>query len=193
MLFKVKASSNTFELNPGLKAISEFERLTERQMTYVILSADYKSPFRKLTPDARKQQAALAAGYEMEADGKRLKTTGRNLVNGQTGTVEAAIKRYRDLQYDEDYETLISLNALLTQIRELNMKPDKTAVELDKAVTLNVGKLDKLLETKRKVEELLDMREDEPAELTTATNQVPQTTQEENLPLLSQFNAGMLS
>ena len=44
MLFKVIASKDIFELNPELKSIVEFERLTPRQMTYVALVADYKSP-----------------------------------------------------------------------------------------------------------------------------------------------------
>lgn len=191
MLFKVEASKDTFSLNEGLKAIPEFERLTERQMTYVILVADYTSPFRKLTPEDRKTQAAIIAGYKLDPDGKRLDTNGRNLINGKVMSVEAAIKVYNNLQKDEDYETLLSLNKLIGQIREFNNKPDKTALELEKAVNMNVQKLDKLLETKRKIEELIDMREDEPAKLT-ETAQAPLTTNEQNLPFLSQLNAGLI-
>jgi hypothetical protein len=188
MLFKVEASKDTFSLNPGLKAIQEFERLTERQMTYVILTADYKSPFRKLTSDDRKLQAALIAGYKMESDGKRPDTNTRNLINGKTTNVEAAIKKYYELQRDEDYETLMSLNRLIAQIREFNNKPDKTSTELKTAVDMNVQKLDKLIETKQKIEELIDMREDEAPKLTN-TPQIVLSVDEEHLPLLSKYNA----
>lgn len=191
MLFKVEASKDTFALNEGLKAIPEFERLTERQMTFVILTADYKSPFRKLTPEDRKLQAALIAGYKMEPDGKRPDTNTRNLINGKTTNVEAALKKYNELQRDEDYETLISLNKLIGQIREFNNKPDKTATELKTAVDMNVQKLDKLIETKQKIEELLDMREEEPAKLT-STPAVALSVDEENLPFLAKVNAGMI-
>jgi hypothetical protein len=191
MLFKVHATKDTFTLNEELKAIPEFERLTERQMTFVILSTDYTSPFRKLTQEDRKTQAAKIAGYKMEPDGKRLDTNGRNLINGKVGAVEAAIKVYRDLQKDEDYETLLSLNKLISQIREFNNKPDKTALELEKAVNMNVQKLDKLLETKRKIEELIDVRDDEPAKLT-KEELTPMSVDEQNLPILQQLNAGLI-
>lgn len=191
MLFKVEASKDTFALNEGLKAIPEFERLTERQMTYTILVADYKSPFRKLTSEDRKLQAALIAGYKMEPDGKRPDTNTRNLINGKTTNVEAALKKYNELQRDEDYETLISLNKLIGQIREFNNKPDKTATELKTAVDMNVQKLDKLIETKQKIEELLDMREEETAKLT-STPATALSVDEENLPFLAKVNAGII-
>lgn len=192
MLFKVEAGKSTFELNPGLKAIPEFERLTERQLTYVILATDFKSPFRKLTSDDRKLQAALIAGYKMEPDGKRPDTNTRNLIAGKTTNVEAAIKRYKELQRDEDYETLISLNKLISQIREFNNKEDKRAEELVMAVNLNVQKLDKLLETKRKIEELIDMREDEPVKLTDTPQSQVLTQDEQSLPLIAQMNAKLI-
>lgn len=191
MLFKVHASKDTFTLNEELKAIPEFERLTERQMTYVVLATDYTSPFRKLTQEDRRTQAAKIAGYKMEPDGKRLDTNGRNLINGKVGAVEAAIKVYKEMQKDEDYETLLSLNKLISQIREFNNKPDKTALELEKAVNMNVQKLDKLLETKRKIEELIDVRDDEPAKLT-KEDLIPMSIDEQNLPILQQLNAGLI-
>lgn len=190
MLFKVIAGKDTFELNPQLKAIEEFARLTDRQMTYVILATDYKSPFRKLSVDERRFQAAVSAGYKLETGGKRLDTNGRSLIQGKVGTVVAAINKYNDLQKDDDYETLLSVTLLISQIRDLNNKPDKTVAELEKAVNLNVGKLDKLIETKKRLEQILDMREDEeidpsiggdPAEEDGLVNQ-------DDLPLLSQMN-----
>lgn len=190
MLFRVEASKDTFELNPSLKAIPEFERLTERQMTYVILVTDYKSPLRKLTPEERKEQAALIAGYKMDKEGKRLDTNARNLVQGKIKSVEEAVDRYKLLQKDEDYETLLALNTLIAQIRELNSKPDKNFQELAAAVNINVQKLDKLMETKKRIEELLDMREDEPSAVIENVKQ--EEIEEENLPILSKLNAGML-
>ncbi len=190
MLFKVIAGKDTFELNPQLKAIEEFERLTDRQMTYVILATDYKSPFKKLSADERKFQAALSAGYKLDHTGKRLDTNGRNLVQGKVGTVVAAINKYNDLQKDDDYETLLSVTLLISQIRELNNRPDKTVAELEKAVNLNVGKLDKLVETKKKLEQILDMREEEEIDPSLGGDSTGDDglVNQDDLPLLSQIN-----
>jgi len=193
MLVKIVAGKDIFELNPELRAIEEFARLTSRQMTYVALATDYKGPFRKLSTDEKKFQAAVRAGYKFEPGSTtRLDMNGRNLLAGKVGSVEAAIHVYRKLQKDDDYETLQSINVLIGQIRDFNNKPDKTAVELEKAVNLNVGKIDKLVETKKRLEEILSLREDGE----------PHSPQEQDddtyiqagveLPLLSQINEKLL-
>lgn len=159
MLFKVEHGKSTFELNPGLKAIPEFINLTDRQMDYVILSTDYRSPFRKLAPEDKRTQAAAAAGYKYEKDGKRLDMNGRNITAGKVAVVEAAIKRYRELQRDDDYETLLSVSSLIAQIRELNNQRDKSAAELEKAVKMT-KELVNLTNIKKELEDVLDQRED---------------------------------
>lgn len=189
MLFRVNAKKLTFELNPELKAILEFERLTDRQMTYIILATDYKSPFRKLTPEDRRIKAALTAGYKHEKDGKTLDMNTRNLINGKTPSVEVAIKKYRELQRDEDYETLLSISNLIGQIREVNNKKGMEISELVNAVKLTTG-LDKLMETKKKLEEILDMREDTLSD--TAILSDDDSIDEANLPPLQLINDGLV-
>lgn len=192
MLFKVDATKDVFELNPELKAIEEFGRLTDRQMKYVILATDYKSPFRKLSIEERRSQAALAAGYKLEGSGKRLDTNARNLVDGKVGNVEAAIKRYRELQKDEDYETLLSLSALIAQIREANNTPNKSMADLKVVVEMNIGKLDKLMQTKRELENILDMREDQQVAPNIASSSDEDSIDERSLPILAQLNQGII-
>lgn len=195
MLFKVEHGKDIFQLNPELKAIEEFERLTARQMTYVALYADYTGPFRKLPKEERKYQAALTAGYNLEKDGKRLDANARNLVAGKVGAVEAGIKKYIEMQPD-DRETYDGLCVLIHQITELNIKPDKTVVELEKAVAISTGKLDKLVETKKKLEALLDVREDYQAEVQNEQGIIdpndPELVDESSLSLLDKVNAGLI-
>lgn len=188
MLFKVSSKTDIFKLNPELSSIPEFEKLTPRQMTYVVLATDYKSPFRKLTAEDRRTKAALTAGYKYEKDGKSLDMNARNLINGKTGSVEAAIKKYKSLQKDEDYETLLSVSNLIKQVRDLNNRDNMSVTELEKAVKLSLS-LDKLVETKKKIEELLDMREDEAPEGVLTTEE--QDVDMDNLPLLSLENEGL--
>lgn len=188
MLFKLITSKDIFELNPQLKAIPEFERLTDRQMKYVILATDYKSPLRKLSPDERKTQAAIAAGYKFEKDSTRLDMNGRNVVDGKVGSIIAAVTKYNEIQKDEDYETLMSINELISQIRAANNLKDKSMDDLKKVVEMNVGKLDKLIETKKKIEEILSMREDEQVDPSIGTISDEENISEEDLPTLSIYN-----
>lgn len=192
MLFKVIHGEDIFVTNPELLSVEIFKNLTDRQLKYVILSTDYKSPFKKLPLDQRKYQAAVEAGFRLEKDGKRLDMNGRNLVAGKVSNIEAAILRYKELQKDEDYEALLSVGTLIAQIRELNIKADKSVQELDKAVTMTL-KLPQLVKSKKEIEEILDMREDEPApDATMGSEDGDETVDEASLPLLSKLNQGML-
>mgnify|MGYP000219770075 CR=1 FL=1 len=192
MLFRVEHGKSPFELNPELRAIEKFHDLTERQMNYVILSSDFKTPYRKQAIEQLKYNAAVTAGYKLEKDGKRLDMTGRNVVAGKDGKVEAARKYYKEaLDKDEDYSTLLSLSNLIGQIREFNNLPHKSPTDLKTAVDLNIGKLDKLMETKKKLEEILDQREDAPvAELIATTED--ETVDEGALSILAKVNQGIL-
>ncbi len=191
MLFKLEHGKSPFELNPELKTIEKFKDLTDRQMSFVILSTDYKTPFRKQDIDKQKYLAALESGYKLEKDGKRLDMNGRNVVAGKDGRVEAARTYYKsELDKDDDYATLLSLSTLISQIREFNNKPDKTPNDLTIAVNLNVGRLDKLMETKKKLEEILDMREDSPAPA--SLPQDDDTIDESQLSVLAKVNEGIL-
>lgn len=192
MLFKVEHNKDIFELNPELKAIEEFARLTPRQMQYVVLATDYRSPFRKLTIEDRKKEAALSAGYKLETTGKRLDNNARNLVQGKVGNVEAAVKKYRELQRDEDYETLLSLSTLIAQVREANNLPNKNMADLKAVVDMNIGKLDKLMKTKKELEDILEMREDEPLTDQTIASIEDDTVDEGSLSILAKVNQGII-
>lgn len=119
MLFKVHSDLATedkfFEMNPGALAIEEFNKCTSRQMFFVCLIADrdYDSPFRTLPERTRRERAVVTAGYPME--GNRPDKNGRNLISGKVERVEAAIAKYRELQYDEDRAMRDALDA---QIQE---------------------------------------------------------------------------
>lgn len=122
MLFKLHYEKSPFELNDGLKAIREFAILTDRQFTAVALYTDYDSPLRKLPDLQRKEQAAIIAGYPME--GKRVDKNGRNFVDGKVGSMERAIKKYKEIQYDRDRETLAGIDRQIHEIMEI-VKEDK--------------------------------------------------------------------
>lgn len=184
MLVKVEHGKDIFDLNPELKAVAEYASLTSRQMTYVALYADYGGPFRKLSTEEKKFQAALSAGYKLEKGTTRLDTNGRSLVAGKVVAVEAAIRKYLDLQKDEDYDAWLSLKILIAQIIELNTKKDKTVQELEKAIKFTL-ELPKLMETKKKLEEILNIRAEDSSAVSTMEDD---TVREEDLSTLDLLN-----
>lgn len=187
MLFKVQKGKDVFELNPELRAIDEFSNLTSRQMEYVILAFDYKTPFKKQEWQERKKQAALEAGYKLEKGGKRLDINGRNTIEGKVVAVEKARQRYSTMQKDEDYESLLGMSKLIADIRELNNKPQKTVQELEKAVKFSL-QLPALMKAKKELEEILDRREDEVTDVGIEEKPADEEIVLSNLSLLAQIN-----
>lgn len=169
MLYKVINGQDVFVLNPELLAIEEFVALTDRQMKYVILSTDYKSPMRKLKAEDKKFRAALEAGYKLEKDGKRLDMNGRNICAGKNEKTERAIKKYKILQKDEDYETILGLSRLINDVLTFNMAANKSATEIEKAIKFSKD-LPTLIKAKKEIEDILDMREDAVTDIPDATN-----------------------
>jgi hypothetical protein len=122
MLFKLHYEKSPFVLNDGLQAIREFVCLSDRQFTAVALFVDYDSPLRKLPEIQRREQAAIISGYPME--GKRLDKNGRNFVDGKVKSMESAINKYREIQFDKDKETLAGIDRQIHEIMEI-VKEDK--------------------------------------------------------------------
>lgn len=131
MLFRVKSELKDavgrefFDLNPGAEAIEEFNRCTSRQMFFVCLVADRDpdSPLRTQPELKRRTMAASIAGWPLE-DGKRLDKNGRNLVAGKVESVEVAIAKYKELQYDENEDMLMAVDAQIQEAIYL-MKSNK--------------------------------------------------------------------
>ncbi len=184
MLVKVEHGKDIFELNPELRSIAEYSKLTSRQMTYVAFVTDYGSPFRNLGIEEMKFQAALESGYKLEKGTTRLDSNGRSLVAGKVGAVESAIQKYRTIQKDVDREAWISLKMLIIQVTELNMKADKTITELEKAIKFT-KELPGIMEAKRKLEEILNIRAEDNSVLAAHDDE---TVREDELSTLDLLN-----
>lgn len=138
MLFKLIEGQDFFELNPEARAIKEFNERTSQQMWVVSLVADYESPLRQKSEKDRREIAVGIAGYKKEADGKRFDKNARNIIEGKVPTVELAIAKYRELQYDEDQEMLQAVNSqiqeamsIMTMDKEESCKVTNTKVSKD--------------------------------------------------------------
>lgn len=168
MLYKIRDQVSVFEDNPELYAIPEFAKLTDRQMRYVMLTADRRSPLRTLPEKQKKEKAARLSGWGME--GNRLDRNGREVVAGGVASIEAAIAIYKSYQHDENAETLETINAQIQEIKEY-LKSDKSEAKdvgkaLEQAAKLG-ERLPGLVEAKQKLETLLQVSMEQKPEIIT--------------------------
>lgn len=159
MLFKINGKESVYDTNPELKAIPEFLDLSEKQMRYVILAYDYKSPLRTLPSERKKEQAALKAGYTLDHQGKRLNTNARHIIAGKQRKVNAAVKAYLEIQFDEDRDLLDALSTQINDIKELARRQDKDISDLEKSVRLS-KQLKDLIIQRTEIAEILDLRDE---------------------------------
>lgn len=175
MLFKLHPDKSPYILNEGLYLIKEFKGLSDRQFTVVALVADYQSPLRTLPDKERRTQAAKIVDWPFE--GKRLDKNGRDFVDGKVKSIENAIAKYREIQYDEDRETLAGIDRQIHEIREASKedkekaattlgKDGKAIIDYDlkyklieKAAKLS-NQLPELYETRIRLCDLLKLKED---------------------------------
>lgn len=174
MLYKIRADTSIFEDNPELYAIPEFERLTDRQMKFTALVADRRSPLRTLPERQRREKVALLVGFPME--GKRLDRNGRDAVNGNVKNIEEAIAKFREYQHDENQETLNSTNTLIQTnkdfINSVNSRTEEEKKDKQYGKDLELAnkfanQLPSLIESKQKLEALLQVSTEQKPEITT--------------------------
>lgn len=126
MTYKLIQGQDPFELNPGLRAVKEYDILEPRQMFFVLLVCDTArdSPIKTLSGKARRESAAKIAGYHLEADGKRLDKNGRDTVAGKKVTVEAAIEKFKELHYNTVQHSIEALRKQIAEIQDF-LESDK--------------------------------------------------------------------
>jgi len=160
MLFTVKPNKSIFDVNPELNSIREFAVLNSKQMTYVAFASDYQSPFRQLPLKQRKEKAILQAGYRVDSDGKRPDKNARDIIAGKNPKINAAIRKYMDIQYDEDHENINAYDTQLGEIRAFFKKPGKDPDDLKRAVDMMKVYKD-LVKTRKDLLKSLGLRDDE--------------------------------
>lgn len=198
MLYKLVDGKDCFELNPELQAIPEFAKLTDRQFRVVSLVADKKSPLRTLPEKQRREKACLIAGYGME--GNRPDKNSRTIIAGGVESIEKAIEKYQEYQFDENQDTLNSTNTLIQTnkdfINAVNSRTDeeKKDKQYGKDVELAnkfANQLPSLVESKQKLESLLQISTGFKPEITTYSSaDVPEDYFEEggeSLPAIEVF------
>lgn len=177
MLYRIRDGHDVFEDNPELLAIPEFAEITDRQFRVVTLVADRRSPLRTLPEKQRREKACMIAGYGTE--GKRPDKNARTIIAGGVPSIEAAIEKYREYQHDENQATLDSTNTLIQTnkdfINAVNSRTDEEKKDKQYGKDLELAnkfanQLPGLIESKHKLEALLQISQEQKPEILTYTS-----------------------
>lgn len=183
MLFKV-TSNPVRQDNPEIDSIPEFIGLSDRNLKYIFLVYDYKSPYREIPIDKRKERVAAnpIVGFRMEKDGKRFDKNARDIFLGNVKSVNNAIAAFKNLQYDEDRETLDSVRQLISNIRDYLRVATGDSLDYERKIKM-ANNLVKLEQTKKDLALILDIRQDVDQH---------ESSDEEELSTLDKLNQGLL-
>jgi len=156
MLFRIEKRKSVWESNPELRLIKEFKEIEEtskddKKIRFVMLVADYKSPLRQHPEKKRRELAALQAGYTVQDNSHTtIDFRGKKLMDGKDPLIEAAIERYKTIQYNEHMDGLEIIQKQIDNIKTLTNLPAEDALELTRRSTL-IQSLPQLYLTKREL------------------------------------------
>jgi hypothetical protein len=156
MLFRIEKRKSIWESNPELRLIKEFKEIEEtskddKKIRFVMLVADYKSPLRQHPEKKRRELAALQAGYTVQDNSHTtIDFRGKKLIDGKDPLIEAAIKEYHKIQYNEHMDGLEIIQKQIDNIKTLTNLPAEDALELTRRSTL-IQSLPQLYLTKREL------------------------------------------
>lgn len=152
MIFKVVANTDIRKTNDNIDAIAEFIKCNDSTLKYVLLMNDYDSPYARQPEEMRKESVLIALGYLKE--GTVTSFFSRNREN-----IDKAERVFRKMQYDSDFEALISMKIQVDQYNDLLRNPDKTEKEMVIAQKA-FEKMNDYIDSIKKLEEKVGWRED---------------------------------
>ena len=147
--------------NPELLAIQEFMPLSDRELKFIFLVYDFKTPYRQLSLPDRKEQSAEQVGYKRESP-KRMDKSARNIMLPQLQEknlphIAPAIAAFKHMQRDLDREAMeaydVNLEHFMVKLKEPKQN-EKDWILIAKLVP----QYEKLLVGRKRIKEQLDLR-----------------------------------
>jgi hypothetical protein len=160
MHYKVKATQDIFNSEPGLKGIPEFNACSNRELKFIFLVYDYEGPYRKLELPERLKNAAIAVGYKMEKEKNQFDKAGRDAITFRLVKMQKAREYFMNNIQANDLD-LAMLEGYNTQLREYTnflKKKEKKSSETSLAMKIQ-EKLPDLVEKRNKLAELVGHKE----------------------------------
>lgn len=122
MLFKVQADEPVRKTNENIDSIEEFIPCNDKTLKYVFLMYDYDSPYSRQPFELRKEQVLAALDYVKQGSIDSFFSRNKK-------QIEDATSRFNRLQYNSEFETLISLKIQVDQWNDMLRKEKKSEKE----------------------------------------------------------------
>lgn len=146
MIFRVNADEDVRKANPSIESVPEFAPCNDKALKYVFLMYDYDSPYARQPHDMRRDLVLVALGYLKQGSID-------SFFSRNKGSIATATQAFNKLQYNSEFETLISLKIQIDQWNDLLRNPDKT----DKQEALSAKVFEKMPEYIKRVKELEEL------------------------------------
>lgn len=143
MIYKIISDQDIRKTNDNIDAVPEFLKCNDKLLKYIFLMNDYDSPYARLPILMRKDQVLVSIGFIKE--GTISGFFSRHKENLSLGT-----RAFNKIQYNSDFEALISLKIQIDQWNDLLRKTEKT----DKEMAISQKIFDKMPEYIKRVKEL---------------------------------------
>lgn len=156
MIFRL-SDKEFFKDNPEAKSIDSFLKLGDQGMKYICLVYGYNSPLRKMDMTERKKKAVHNCGFKPTPKGRPSKLQ-TDLMEVRGLLVKKALAEYMEIQFDADRDLLLAYDEQVDEFKALMRSKDKSDKQLDQALKI-AEKLPKLLETRKQLREILDVRD----------------------------------
>lgn len=122
MIYKVVDGKDIRETNENIDCVPEFKCCNNKTMKYVVLMNDYNSPYIRMPLKERKEMVLLNLGYSN-------KRTIENFFYRNKDHISKATEIYNGIQYNQEYESLLSMKAYIQELNDIMSKPKKTDKE----------------------------------------------------------------
>lgn len=155
MLFSI-TNKPLYKDNPEILGISEFDSVDDRLLKWIFFVYDYESPYRKIPFEQRKELIADKYLFS-ESKGTKFDKLCKEALKGQYPPVQKAIAAFKEMQYDDDRETLESVKLAIRDLREMLGKPASNFKEAKDKADLG-SKIRQLAEEKKMLEQLFELR-----------------------------------
>jgi hypothetical protein len=157
MLYKV-TNSSLFKDNPELSTIKEFASIPDKILKWVFLVYDYEGPYRKLPLKERREFAAKKHLFTESGRTKMDKYVKEMLETG-IPEVNHAIATFKEIQYDEDRETLNALDEAIRDLRSVLRRPAENFKDAKAKADL-APKMRMMAEERKKLAEIFEFRDE---------------------------------
>ncbi len=177
----ILSKNEFFEDNPEARVVPEFDQVGGVVMKFICLIYGYRSPIKQMPVEPRRKKAISLCGIERTPTGRPSKLE-KDLLELRDPKIKAAISVFKEIQFDEDVDTIEAYDEQIAEFRDFLRKKNKDKMELEKAGKIGTTLLPQMLEARDLMEKRISSRVDQLSQ-----EDFEEQTIEEEIPAIEKF------